>query len=216
MISASQINLTPRQQQSLKLIADYQKNNCYSITIQELASLLGTSRTTAFEHIEGLREKGLLSAQSGRARSLSLTSLGRQLLDSQSGTDDYDIAEPDGIPLLGRVAAGVPIEAIENTEHISLASEFGNTQDTFALKVAGDSMTGDGIFDGDLVICKHTQTAENGKMVVAIVDDENATVKRFYRETDRIRLEASNPAYEPIYTQNCTITGVVVGVMRRI
>jgi repressor LexA len=216
LISASQFSLTPRQLQSLKLIADYQKNNCYSITIQELASLLGTSRTTAFEHIEGLREKGLLSAQSGRARSLSLTSKARQLLESQTAVSDYDISEPEGIPLLGRVAAGVPIEAIENIEHISLASEFGNTKDTFALKVAGDSMTGDGIFDGDFVICKHAQTAENGKIVVAIVDDENATVKRFYKEADRIRLEASNPAYEPIYTQNCTITGIVVGVMRKI
>ena len=216
MISASQINLTPRQLQTLKLIESYQKKKCYSITIQELANLLGTSRTTAFEHVEGLREKGLLSAQSGRARSLSLTSQGRQLLESQTGIDDYDISEPDSIPLLGRVAAGVPIEAIENIEHISLASEFGNTKDTFALKVAGDSMTGDGIFDGDCVICKHTQTAQNGKIVVAIVDDENATVKRFYREADRIRLEPSNPAYEPIYTQNCTITGIVVGVMRKI
>jgi repressor LexA len=202
--------------QTLKLIESYQKNKCYSITIQELASLLGTSRTTAFEHVEGLREKGLLSAQSGKARSLSLTSKARQLLESQSSADDYDDSEPDSIPLLGRVAAGVPIEAIENTEHISLASEFGNTQDTFALKVAGDSMTGDGIFDGDLVICKHTQTAQNGKIVVAIVDDENATVKRFYKEADRIRLEPSNPAYQPIYSQNCQIAGVVVGVMRKI
>ncbi len=121
----------------------------------------------------------------------------------------------DGIPLLGRIAAGLPTEAIENTEYISLQSEFGS-EDTFALKVQGDSMTGDGIFDGDYVICKRTQNIPNGKIVAAIVDNENATVKRFYKETDRIRLESSNPAYEPIYTQNCTIAGVVVGLMRKI
>ena len=121
----------------------------------------------------------------------------------------------DGIPLLGSVAAGVPIEAIENIEHISLQSEFGS-EDTFALKVQGDSMTGDGIYDGDYVVCKRTQTASNGKIVVAIVDNENATVKRFYKEPDTIRLEPSNPNYEPIFTQNCQIAGIVVGLMRKI
>jgi repressor LexA len=121
----------------------------------------------------------------------------------------------DGIPLLGSVAAGAPIEAIENIEHISLQSEFGS-EDTFALKIQGDSMTGDGIFDGDYVMCKRTQTASNGKIVVVITDNENATVKRFYKEADRIRLEPSNPNYEPIYTTNCQIAGVVVGLMRRI
>jgi repressor LexA len=130
--------------------------------------------------------------------------------------EQYPVAdEPDSLPLLGRVAAGAPIEAIENIEHISLQSEFGS-EDTFALKVQGDSMTGDGIFDGDYVVCKRSQTAPNGKIVVAITDNENATVKRFYKETDQIRLEPSNPNYEPIFTQNCTIAGVVVGLMRKI
>jgi repressor LexA len=132
------------------------------------------------------------------------------LLEQHPDTDELD-----GIPLLGRVAAGAPIEAIENIEHISLQSEFGS-EDTFALKVQGDSMTGDGIFDGDYVVCKRSQTAQNGKIVAAIVDNENATVKRFYKETDRIRLEPSNPNYPPIYTQNCQIAGIVVGLMRKI
>lgn len=127
-----------------------------------------------------------------------------------------DADEPDGIVLLGRVAAGAPIEAIENIEHISLKSEFGSNEDTFALKVQGDSMTGDAIYDGDYVVCKKAQTAPNGKIVVAITDNDSATIKRFYRENDQIRLEPSNPAYEPIYTQNCQIAGVVVGLMRKI
>ena len=210
MTSINQTNLTPRQLQVLKLIESYRRNRCYSITLQELSQSLGTSRTTVFEHIAGLKEKGLLSAQSGKARSLSLTRKAQRLLKQQSDTN-----EPDGIPLLGRVAAGAPIEAIENIEHISLQSEFGS-EDTFALKVQGDSMTGDGIFDGDYVVCKRTQTAQNGKIIVAITDNENATVKRFYKETDRIRLEPSNSAYEPIFTQNCTIAGIVVGLMRKI
>ncbi len=226
MISTSQMNLTPRQLQVLKQVENFQKSRCYSITLQELADLLGTSRSTVFEHIAGLKEKGLLSAQSGRARSLSLTRKAQRLLESQTlhsfsdggraSLEDRQSAPADCIPLFGRIAAGAPIEAIENTEYISLQTEFGSGEDTFALKVQGDSMTGDGIFDGDYVVCKRSQTAQNGKIVAAIVDNENATVKRFYKETDRIRLESSNPAYEPIYTQNCQIAGVVVGLMRRI
>ncbi len=141
---------------------------------------------------------------------MNLTRKAQRLLENHPDAD-----EPDGIVLLGRVAAGAPIEAIENIEHISLKSEFGS-EDTFALKVQGDSMTGDGIFDGDYVVCKRTQTAQNGKIVVAVTDNENATVKRFYREPDRVRLEPSNPDYEPIFTQNCQIAGIVVGLMRKI
>jgi len=211
LITTSQMNLTPRQLQVLKLIDSFRKNRCYSITLQELADLLGTSRTTVFEHVAGLKEKGLLSANPGKARSLSITTKAQRLLESQIDAD-----ESDSIPLLGTIAAGAPIEAIENVEQISLQSEFGSNEDTFALKVQGDSMTGDGIFDGDYVVCKKTQTAPNGKIVAAIVDNENATVKRIYKETNRIRLEPSNPNYEPIYTQNCTIAGVVVGLMRKI
>jgi len=210
LTSINQTNLTPRQLQVLKLVENHQRSRCYSVTLQELATSLGTSKTTAFEHIAGLKEKGLLSAQSGKARSLSLTRKAQRLLEQHP-----DIDGPDGIPLLGRVAAGVPIEAIENIEHISLQSEFGS-ENTFALKVQGDSMTGDGIFDGDYVLCKRTQTAQNGKIVVAIIDNENATIKRFYKEPDTIRLEPSNPNYPPIHTQNCQIAGIVVGLMRKI
>ncbi|MFA5292256.1 MAG: transcriptional repressor LexA [Phycisphaerae bacterium] len=218
------MNLTPRQLQVLKLINNFRKNRCYSITLQELADLLGTSRTTVFEHVAGLKEKGLLSANPGKARSLSITTKAQRLLEQTSALDESDEQQTaclernrkDGIPLLGTIAAGAPIEAIENIEQISLQSEFGSNEDTFALKVQGDSMTGDGIFDGDYVVCKKAQTASNGKIIAAIVDNENATVKRIYKETNRIRLEPSNPNYEPIYTQNCTIAGVVVGLMRKI
>lgn len=149
---------------------------------------------------------------------MSITAKARRLLrDSQCAEESLgEQSQNEGIPLLGRIAAGVPIEAIENVEHISLSSEFGNTQDTFALQVVGSSMIGDGIFDGDYVVCKRVQTAENGKIVAAIVDEENATVKRFFKEQDRVRLEPSNAEFKPIYTRNCKIAGVVVGLMRRI
>jgi len=215
LTSINQTNLTPRQLQVLKLVENHQRSRCYSVTLQELADLLGTSRSTVFEHITGLKEKGLLSAQSGRARSLSLTRKAQRLLERAS-LEDRQSAPADCIPLFGRIAAGAPIEAIENTEYISLQTEFGSGEDTFALKVQGDSMTGDGIFDGDYVVCKRSQTASNGKIVAAIVDNENVTVKRFYKEPDTIRLEPSNPDYQPIYTKNCRIAGIVVGLMRKI
>ncbi|MCD4832032.1 MAG: transcriptional repressor LexA [Anaerohalosphaeraceae bacterium] len=208
--------LTPRQLQVLQIVRDYQKSQCYSITLQELAQKLGLSRTTIFEHVGGLKEKGLLSADPGRARSLKLTRQGQRLLEQNRQYHQNDSSDDNGIPLLGRVAAGVPIEAIQNAEQISLRSEFGSGDDVFALTVCGDSMTGDGIYDGDTVICKQKQNASQGEIVVAIVDDENATVKRFYREKDCVRLEASNENYEPIYTENCRIAGVVTGLMRKL
>jgi len=134
---------------------------------------------------------------------LSITAKARKLLEESRYAEESDEqSQVEGIPLLGRIAAGIPIEAIENVERISLSSEFGDTQDTFALQVVGSSMVGDGIFDGDYVVCKRAQTAENGKIVAAIVDEENATVKRFFKEADRVRLEPANPDFAPIYTRN--------------
>jgi repressor LexA len=93
---------------------------------------------------------------------------------------------------------------------------FGDGDDMFALEVSGDSMIDEGIYTGDMVICKKASGAYNGQMVVAIVDNENATLKRFYKEDERVRLEAANPAYEPIYSDNCRIEAVVVGMLRRL
>ena len=128
----------------------------------------------------------------------------------------YPDGRSEGLRLLGRVAAGVPIEAIENSESLSLRSMFGDGDDMFALEVSGDSMIDEGIYTGDLVICRKASAAYNGQMVVAIVDNENATLKRFYKEDGRVRLEAANPAYEPIYSENCRIEAVVIGMLRRL
>ena len=209
--------LTPRQWQLLKAIAGFQASRCYSPTIGELACELGISRSTVFEHIEELRKKELLQTSPGRARSSKLTSKAIELLrclNEQNPCSDYQ--SQSGIPLAGRVAAGLPIEAIENIETLSLSSQFGTGDDIFALEVTGESMVGEDIRDGDFAICKRTPTARDGQLVVAIVDNESATLKRFYKEKSQARLEPANDDYEPIYSDNCRIEGVVVGLVRKL
>ena len=206
--------ISPRQLEVLNQIAMFEESRCYSPTIAELAGKLSVSRTTVFEHIDALRRKGLLRSSKGRARSLRLTARASQLLKKDA--EIYPEGRSEGLRLLGRVAAGVPIEAIENSESLSLRSMFGDVDDMFALEVSGDSMIDEGIYTGDLVICRKASAAYNGQMVVAIVDNENATLKRFYKEDERVRLEAANPAYEPIYSENCRIEAVVVGMLRRL
>jgi repressor LexA len=209
--------LTPRQVQLLRMIGRVQASQCYSPTIGELAAALGVSRSTTFEHIGELRRKGLLSARPGRARSLKLTSKGQNLL-SGPGDGDFDLrGRPvEDIPLVGTVATGLPIEAIEDRDCLSLAGCFGRSDDLFALEVTGDSMIGEDIRDGDCVICRRSAVADDGQLVVAIVDDENATLKRFYREKSRARLQPANDDYEPIYSENCRIEGIVVGLVRKL
>ena len=201
--------------QILKAINTFQTSRCYSPTIAELANQTSTSRSTTFEHIENLRKKGLLSTSPGKARSLTITSKAQSLLKNIKQNSEDNASQPNTIPLAGRVAAGKPIEAIEDTETISINSNFANSDDLFALQVAGDSMINDGIYDGDHVICKKAATANTGQLVIAIVDNENATLKRFYKEKDRIRLQPANDNYEPIYTKNCKIDAVVVGLLRK-
>ena len=210
------VQITPRQFQLLELIASYEASRCYSATIGELASELGISRSTAYEHIDGLRRKRLLSQAKGKARCLSLTRQGQELLDEASAKrpDNYR-DEIGAVPLLGKVAAGVPIEAIENSDSLSMQHCFGTGDDVFALEVVGDSMIDEDIYDGDYVMCKKTSAAANGQMVIAICDDENATLKRFYRESGRIRLQPANDDYEPIYPASCRIEAVVLGLVRK-
>jgi repressor LexA len=219
---ASGEGLTPRQVQLLSTIAGFRTSRGYLPTIGELAQQLSISRTTAFGHIEQLRRKGLLSGQQcpstkARARSLNLTSKARRRLKQisfqQPGENEESVG---GIPLVGRVAAGLPVEAVENKDYLSIESCFGNTGDIFALEVKGDSMVGENIREGDYVICKRTATASNGQLVAAIVDNEDATLKRFYKENNLVRLQPANDAYEPIYSDNCQIQGIVIGLVRKL
>jgi len=209
--------LTPRQLQMLKAIRTFQASRCYSPTIGELALQFGISRSTAFEHITELRQKGLLSGSPGRARSLTLTSKSQNLLSNLTdhSSDSYR-QSPTGIPLAGRVAAGSPIEPIEDTDFLSLSSCFGNSDCLFALEVKGDSMIDDGICNSDFVICRRSAVAENGQLVIAIVDNEEATLKRFYKESNCVRLQPANDGFDPIYSDNCRIEAVVVGLVRKL
>jgi repressor LexA len=208
--------LTPRQLQVLRRIAVFHGNRCYSPTIAELASQLALSRSTVFEHLGELQRKSLLTTLPGRARSLRLTSKGRKLLRGlDSPGPDARAAAPAGVPLAGRVFAGPPTEAVENRESLSLTSCFGTGDDLFALLVSGDSMIEEDIRPGDYVICRYARTAGNGQLIVAVINDGEATLKRFYRESDRARLQPANPDYEPIYSDNCRIEAIVIGLLRK-
>lgn len=147
---------------------------------------------------------------------MRLTKQANQLLDNINIADEPKERSTGSIALLGDVAAGSPIDAIENRQELSLTSVFGDADDVFALQVRGDSMINEGIDTGDYVVCKRTSNAADGQIVVAIVDDDTATVKRFYQEANRIRLEPANDNYEPIYTDNCRIEGVVIGSISRL
>jgi repressor LexA len=148
---------------------------------------------------------------------LKVSSQGQELLSGLSGqsSQTYD-TETNGIPLAGSVAAGVPVEAVENVELLSLSSAFGSGDDIFALEVTGNSMIDEDIHQGDYVICRRSRIAEDGQLVIAIVDDQNATLKRFYKEKGRARLQPANDDYQPIYTDNCRIEAIVIGLLRRL
>jgi repressor LexA len=148
---------------------------------------------------------------------LTLTAKSRGLLKRLSG-HSFETANksPEGIPLAGVVAAGRPIEAVENKDNLSIEALFGNGEDIFALEVRGDSMVGENIREGDYIICRRTANATDGQLVVAIVDNDNATLKRFYKEAGCVRLQPANDDYEPIYRENCRIEGVVIGLVRKL
>jgi repressor LexA len=197
--------VTPRQVEILTLIRDSRRSFGYSPTLQEIADELGISKITVFEHVEGLIEKGMLTRRSNRARSLELTSL-VQLPDER----------PTVIPMLGRIAAGAPIEAIEVPEQVDLEEVFASRHPVGILTVTGDSMINDQIRDGDWVVYERRSNPRNGDTVVALVDGEEATLKRFYKEKNRIRLQPANEKYKPIYPREVDVQGVVIGVVRKI
>jgi repressor LexA len=209
--------LTPKQLQVLRHIAAFHGSQCYSPTIAELAGQLSLSRSTVFEHLAELQRKSLLSTCPGRARSLKLTPQGRRLLrNTRAPTAGGEEAPPTGVPLLGQVAAGLPVEAVENRDTLSLASCFGTGDDLFALQVRGDSMIEENIRPGDYIICRRAATAQNGQLVVALIHEGQATLKRFYREQDQARLQPANSNYAPIYSDDCQINAVVVGLLRKL
>ncbi len=196
--------LTPKQLRVLTLIRDYSRVRGYAPTMQELADEFGVSKVTVFEHIGALQKKGLLRRSRHKARSL-------QLSDAATFPDE----RPTRMPLAGTIAAGKPIEAIEQGEVIDLEDMFVSPNGNFVLRVRGDSMIEDRICDGDYVIVEQRNTARDGETVVALLENGEATLKRFYRHPKGVRLQPANPKYEPIIAQNVSIQGVVVGLLRR-
>jgi repressor LexA len=212
----SPADITPRQLQLLQAMVTFADRYCYLPTIAELASLLNISRSTVFEHIAELRKKGLLCESKLLARSSKPTPKALKLLKSSTANQTQFLSQQHDIPLLGRVAAGKPVDAAENRETLSLADCFGSGDDVFALEVTGDSMIEEGISAGDYVICKKADTARNGQIVVALTENESTTLKKFCREDSRVRLEPANKDYDPIYTDDCQIQAVAVGLVKKL
>lgn len=196
--------LTKKQKQVFDFVNIYISENGISPTIEEIRKKLKLKAvSTVHEHINSLKKKGYISKSENSARSLSTKKEIKSIVE---------------IPIVGKIAAGYPIEAIENIEDsISLVNPSIKTAEGYyALRVAGDSMIDEGIFNGDIVVIKKQSVAENGQTVVAIIDDNQATLKKLYREKNRVRLEPRNPNMQPLFRTEIEIRGVVVQVISNI
>lgn len=192
---------TKRQKQILDYIHDYLVKNDYSPTFREIAEHFKLSSVaTVAEHLESLKNRGYLQKEPALARSIQLTA-------AEAGINTE-------IPLLGAIAAGGPIEAIRTAETINVPKDMLGPN-IFALKVRGDSMTEDGILDGDYVIIEKTENPRNGDIVVALLEGENVTLKKFYREKTFIKLAPANRRYRPLRVRRVVIQGRVRGIIRK-
>ena len=203
--------LTKRQKQVLDFLVHFINRHGYSPSFEEIASGLDlTSLATVHKHLATLEKKGFIRRGYNQSRSIEVMALPRPVRE--------DVARHAvELPLRGRIAAGQPLEAIENPETISLG-DFTRSKNVYVLQVKGDSMVDDHILDGDYVLVEQTETANNNDIVVALVHEEEATLKRFFREpSGRIRLQPANAAMAPILlpAKEVKIQGRVIGVLRR-
>jgi repressor LexA len=202
--------ITKRQREVYDFIAQFTHEKGYCPSFQEIGDGTGlSSLATVHKHISNLEKKGLLKRENNRSRSidvLPVRSRARKALQAAATT----------FPLLGRIAAGRPVETFENPETISL-DDITRQREVFVLEVRGDSMQDEHIVDGDYVMVEKSKTARNGDIVVALVDGSETTLKRFYREGDKIRLQPSNAAMAPIMVpaQAVQVQGKVVGILRK-
>ena len=206
--------ITKRQQAVLDVIEQCIREKGYGPTVREVCQALGlSSPSTVHVHLKALEEKGLIKRDPLKSRSIALT----YPLDHTEEATSIPQAEYDNlvtIPLVGNVAAGTPILAEQNiTDNITLPTEIVGDAPSFMLSVRGESMIWAGILSGDIVIVEKTPVAANGEIVVAMIDDE-ATVKRFYKENGHFRLQPENDAFKPIIVDEVIILGKVVGLMR--
>jgi repressor LexA len=200
------VDLTKRQKEIFDFIRRYAARYGYPPTVREIGKAVGLhSSSTVHAHLANLEKVGLLRRDPTKPRAIEL------LVDRAKRA-----MRGPGLPLVGQVAAGEPILAEENIEeYVQVPSAIGGEQGDYILQVKGDSMRDAGILEGDYVVVSEADDADNGEIVVALIEDE-ATVKRFYREKDRVRLQPANKAYKPIRTRDAKVLGRVIGVYRRI
>lgn len=198
--------LTRRQRQVLESIKSFIQHEGYSPSFQEMADMLGLSSVaTVHKHVSNLERKGMVRKGWNRSRSVELV------------PEKGQVAAVE-VPLMGRVAAGRPIEAIPDARPLAVPENMVGRNTTFVLQVEGDSMIDEQICDGDLVIVEALEIAENGEMVVALMEDGTATLKKFYREGEgQVRLQPANPAMAPLYVDETSlrVQGVVIGLLRK-
>jgi repressor LexA len=204
--------LTKRQKEVLNYLVGFINKNGYSPSFEEIARALKlTSLATVHKHLSTLEKKGYIRRGYNQSRSIEVVQLPKPIREQVL---DRHVVE---LPLAGRIAAGHPLEAVETNETISLA-DFARGQNTFVLQVKGESMRDDHILDGDYIVVEQTQVANPGEIVVALVGEDDATVKRFYREPGgKVRLQPANSTMAPIVVQgtDVKIQGRVVGVLRK-
>jgi repressor LexA len=201
------LKLTKRQQEIFEFIKQYSGRHGYPPTVRDIGKAIGlTSSSTVHAHLANLEKLGLVRRDPTKPRALELLGEAARKITGASS----------GLPVVGRVAAGSPILAEENIEdYVEVPAIAGGDDGEYVLRVTGESMKDAGILDGDYVIVHRQETAANGEIVVALVGEE-ATVKRYFRESDHIRLQPENEAMEPIRTREVAVLGKVVGVCRRV
>ena len=198
------MNLTPKQIRILDFIRKFREKHAYSPTLEEIADAFRVSKITVLQHLRALQKRGAIRRQRYQARSIELCELRGRLRPVEE------------IPLVGVISAGEPIEPIEDREMIDLSEMVRSAGEPFLLRVRGDSMIDAHIRDGDYVICERRTVARNGETVVAVLDDGNATLKKYYRERNgRIRLQPANQKLRPRFVRELEIRGVVIGVLRK-
>jgi repressor LexA len=195
-------NLTSRQKEVFEFIRDLITNRGYGPTVREIGDAFGiASPNGVMCHLKALEKKGLITREPNMSRAIQIT-------------EDYK--EERGMPMVGLVAAGNLTEAIEQGDRFEFEDWFPQRKNQFALKVKGNSMIEAQISDGDIVVCRKARTAHKGDIVVALTDEGEATLKYWFPESNRIRLQPANSSMKPIYTRNAQVVGVVTGVVRRI
>lgn len=203
--------ITRRQKQVYDYVEDFVQRNGYSPSFEEIGAGMGlSSLATVHKHITNLEKKGLVKRGHNKSRSIDVV--------PPKGSMKKSMAPPPmTLPLMGRIAAGRPIEAIENPETLSLADFTAGSKDVYVLRVVGESMQDEHIVEGDYVIVESTKTARDGEIVVALVENSDATLKRIYREGDKVRLQPSNAKMKPIIVPARTVDvqGRVIGVLRK-